>query len=241
MKSNENYNLHYKSYHDGSSENYENMNLVYKNFINKKLKNNYDYNILDIGSGIGLFLFSLLKNGYKNIKGIDISESQISTAKKMGLPCDHVSDTIQYLKNSENTFDFIFMLDVLEHIEISQLNSLLLSCKKALKHGGTIIIQTPNANSVFSSRYRYIDMTHNIIFTEDTLNYLLLESGFNNIKIGEYFTGQLPIWFPRLSLHSLLFTFFYYLRRLEAIAYFGVSKGKKIPITLNILVEAKSQ
>lgn len=229
------YNKHYSQYHDGTDADYDAMYNNYKRFIKRTINDSFDAPILDIGCGIGLFINSLMRIGYKNISGIDISSTQINMAKSRGLPCELVESTIEFLNQKPNNFEYIFMIDVFEHIPVNEQIEFMKACRLALKPKGKLVIIAPNANSVFASRYRYIDQTHTCIFTDDSLYSIYAMSGFDKCKIGNYFDGRLPIWLPRPNIQGFLFAIFYIFRRMESIAYFGYKKGRSIPLTINLL------
>ena len=56
--------------------------------------------------------------------------------------------------------------------------------KRALKPGGILIIKTDNGGNPFLACHsRYMDFTHEIIFTEHSLEQVLIAAGFKDIKI----------------------------------------------------------
>ena len=63
-------------------------------------------------------------------------------------------------------------LDVLDILDIFY---------KSLKPNSVLIIQTPNAESPFGSRYRYYDLTHGLSFTTSSLNQALKTAGFKEM------------------------------------------------------------
>lgn len=231
-----NYNLHYKKWHNDTEEHLFQMSSYYyplHQFF--QVSHNSEIKVLDIGCGTGFFVKSCLDKGYKNVVGIDNSQEQIEVALKFDLPCKYVEDTIAFLYEHTETFDVITMFDVLEHIDVDFQIKMLGAIYNSLKTNGKLIIRTPNANSSFSTRFRYIDFTHKLSFTEYSLEFLLANVGFTNNQFRQDFYGRLPIWFPRFSFRSILYSFFYIMRRLNAIAEFGYKEGGKMPLTLNIV------
>jgi 2-polyprenyl-3-methyl-5-hydroxy-6-metoxy-1,4-benzoquinol methylase len=139
--------------------------------------------VLDLGCGVG-FLLGWLKN-YSNITpfGVDSSPSQIEIARKNIPDIDVVCmDGIEYLRQHPATFDGIFCNDVVEHIPDDLLLDWLESVLSALKPGGFFTCRTPNAANLFSSYSRYIDMTHQRIFTSASILQLLEVCGFSNCR-----------------------------------------------------------
>jgi hypothetical protein len=55
-------------------------------------------------------------------------------------------------------------------------------CRAALKPGGRLILQTPNADSPFGLQMRYGDLTHEWVFNANQLGRLLKRTGFRSIE-----------------------------------------------------------
>jgi hypothetical protein len=55
----------------------------------------------------------------------------------------------------------------------------------ALKPGGRLVLQTPNADSPFGVAMRYSDFTHEICFNPNALARLLALHGFGAIEVRE--------------------------------------------------------
>ncbi len=119
------------------------------NFYNKAL----DGNILDVGCSMGGVLYSLYNsNKFDFIAGIDIDETAIEMAteykKIKNIKDDHLSiinSGIYNIPFKENTFDFILMKDVGEHLENkNNLELAILELMRVLKKDGSIFIETPN-------------------------------------------------------------------------------------------------
>jgi 2-polyprenyl-3-methyl-5-hydroxy-6-metoxy-1,4-benzoquinol methylase len=97
--------------------------------------------ILEIGSGLGYLTFSLVKNNYK-ATGIDISENAVNKAKETfgdHYVCANLAD---YALENSGLFDFVISTEVIEHFE--NIPGFLNSVMQLLKHGGQVIITTPN-------------------------------------------------------------------------------------------------
>lgn len=97
--------------------------------------------ILDIGCGDGLFL-DMLKN--IDSVGVDISKEGIKKCIKKGLKvslCDFSKDKLPF---TDNQFDYVVMLDVLEHLYSPE--DLLKEAKRVSKK--SIIISVPNFSSL---------------------------------------------------------------------------------------------
>lgn len=119
--------------------------------------------------------------GYDNCIGIDISKSCVDFVKSLGLNCELVEDTQEWLRKHPNTFDLITLLDVLEHIPRENVISFLKDIYNALKPGGILIIQVPNLGAPDSNLHMYNDITHYVGYTEHSLQQVLITAGFKKI------------------------------------------------------------
>ena len=158
---------------------------VWKKYFFDILPVDKNASIAELGCGNGGFIYWLRENGYKNVLGVDVSIEQIECAKSFGINDVIHSDLINFLKNKENLYDIIFLRDVLEHFRKDEILNVIDLLYKSLKKNGKIIIQTPNSTSLFGSRYRYLDFTHEISFTENSLRQILLMGNFIDMKFFE--------------------------------------------------------
>ncbi len=102
-------------------------------------------NILDIGCGCGFFLAAARARGWKTA-GIDISQPAIDYANTvLGLSVKHADSSDAGF--ADNAFDVVTMWDVIEHLEDPV--AVLAQARRVLKPGGIIVIETPNAESLF--------------------------------------------------------------------------------------------
>lgn len=105
-------------------------------------------NVLDIGCGYGWFELWALQQGVANITGVELSDENLSTARK------HIHDSrarfevgsgidLQYPPQS---FDTVVALEVIEHIPPGTEGRMLLEVSRMLKPGGMFYLSTPNAH-----------------------------------------------------------------------------------------------
>jgi 2-polyprenyl-3-methyl-5-hydroxy-6-metoxy-1,4-benzoquinol methylase len=160
--------------------------------------------ILDIGIGRGEFLTLLTSRGHSNFLGIDISPDAVKFCQSIELPCTLVDDPLQYLTSRGQSFSFISMLDVLEHIPKNKALEYAMCVRNALTEGGTLLVQVPNMQSPDPALHRYNDMTHEIGFVEHSLTQLLQGAGFNRVEFfpfephGKGFRHGLKLFLRRL-------------------------------------------
>jgi len=95
--------------------------------------------ILDLGCGKGQAI-SKFRNCQKF--GIDISKNSIQIAKQEYTKINFQVSSVYKLPFKDNFFDFVYSLDVIEHLEHPE--KMLIETKRILKPNGIFIIQTPN-------------------------------------------------------------------------------------------------
>jgi 2-polyprenyl-3-methyl-5-hydroxy-6-metoxy-1,4-benzoquinol methylase len=146
--------------------------------------------MVDIGCGSGAFLHYLRSLGYTDLLGVDASEEQLQVARAMQLPVRH-GDAFEFLRNAEaGSFDFISAFDLIEHFRKEEVLEFLDLAHGALAPGGRILLQTPNAASLFGARLRYADFTHEVGLTPLSLTTALRVTGFDDVRIRG--TGPVP-------------------------------------------------
>lgn len=243
MTGNINYSLYYSRWHNGSYDELLKRKKFYHIFLDDEIKNlSKELNILDYGCGFGELTFYLM-SFFDNIIGVDASFEQIEIAKKNNLPvqCVSVTDFNIWVEGNINKFDVIFLMDVLEHIQVEDQIEFMRSLYRILKDDGYIYIKVPNANSLLASRWRYNDWTHYNSFTESSLEFVCENSGFSNFKYLKDETSIVPklAYIPRPS--TLLYYFKSLVRftwRLYLYSEIG-REGLRIPLGVNIFVRVK--
>ena len=107
---------------------------------------------LDIGCGRGDLMVALAQKG-ADVTGIDYSEDALEIAQiaidkqpadlKHKLKVSHSDATA--LNFPDQTFDYVFMTDIVEHLNPSELKKSFEECKRVLKSKGKLIVHTaPN-------------------------------------------------------------------------------------------------
>lgn len=104
--------------------------------------------VLDLGCGPGTLL-SLLPKRYRLAVGLDIAEKQINYARKKFNGIFWMVGRIEELKFKPESFDYVFIIEVLEHLPLEQVKSTLKSVKRIMKKNGGLIITTPNNHSLW--------------------------------------------------------------------------------------------
>lgn len=109
-------------------------------------------NILDIGCGYGWFEAYCIKRKVGNIEGIEISDSDLETARKYVVN-NKVNFTIAgalELPFNDNVFDTVVAWEVIEHIPKNTERKMFKEVDRVLKKNGIFYLSTPY-NSFFST------------------------------------------------------------------------------------------
>jgi SAM-dependent methyltransferase len=140
--------------------------------------------IADLGCGAGGLLHFFQERGFTALSGVDGSAEQVQIARQV-VPGVVQGDVFDFLAEHPAAFDLITALDILEHFRKEEVLRLLDGCYAALRPGGRLILQTPNADSPFISTIRYGDFTHEVCFNPYSLRWLLGLCGFRAIEARE--------------------------------------------------------
>ena len=163
--------------------------------------------IVDIGCGLGHFVRFTQELGYRNAHGIDLSEENVRLCRERGLEVQCV-EARQFLTGRSGAYDFILLLDVVEHIPKEEIVPLLAAVRAALRPGGRAVVRTDNMSNPFlASDSRYADITHEVGFTEVSLKQVLRLAGFQSIQVHPYDIYVLygnPLNYPAKALSSCL-------------------------------------
>jgi 2-polyprenyl-3-methyl-5-hydroxy-6-metoxy-1,4-benzoquinol methylase len=140
-------------------------------------------NVLDIGCGRGEFI-ELLQANNVNVSGVDLNEDMVKYCQERGFKVTK-ENAIEFLKDiPDNTYDGIFMAQVIEHVTLEESIQLLESILRVLTPGGIVSIETINVQSVFAmSNWFYIDPTHVKPVHPATLDFLLQGIGYSRTEI----------------------------------------------------------
>lgn len=119
-------------------------------------------NVLDLGCGLGRY-FPFLKGS--KITGLDFTQKVLDQARADHLDLDPKVDNWDIAKNGlklyeDNTFDFIFCGEVIEHMENPQ--ALIDEMYRVVKKGGIVITTTPYQDRIVCAEhlweYDYYDL-----------------------------------------------------------------------------------
>lgn len=159
----------------------------------KPLKLKKSAKILDVGCGPGYFLDIMKKEKYKNVTGTAGTREDLEICKKKKHKVR--DEDISFLSDKDESLDFIFCRQVLEHSPFPYIT--LLEYNRVLKPDAKIYIETPAPGNV---RNHEANPNHYSVLTDKMILNLLVRAGFdlnisNNLestavdkKSGEEFT-----------------------------------------------------
>lgn len=138
--------------------------------------------IIDIGCGEGFKTQWMAKEG--EAVGIDISEENISFARKKYSGVDYRVMDAEYLEFEDGYFDRAYCLDVMEHVD--NLEKVIIEIRRVLKPGGEFVVNVPYWRSeqwLQKIRPTYFEEIHHVrVFGEDSLERLLAGYKFSLVR-----------------------------------------------------------
>lgn len=139
--------------------------------------------VLDVGCGRGEFLELLREQGVR-ARGIDVNRAMVDVCREQGLDAT-AADALSHLRSlPDASLGGLIAVQVVEHLEPRYLMAMLDAAFAKLKPGAPIVLETINPacwSAFFDSYVR--DLTHVRPIHPDTLNYLLLATGFQQVEI----------------------------------------------------------
>lgn len=134
-------------------------------WVMKQIPQDVDKKVLDLGCFQGVTLFHLLRRGFKDLSGLDVSRPAIEQAIKNlrvmqnaneadVVLSEHLNFQVGYAEDlasiyGEDVFDFIIAEEILEHVRDPK--QVIAEISKVLKPGGNAIITTPIEDQVPSA------------------------------------------------------------------------------------------
>lgn len=142
--------------------------------------------ILEIGCHYGAFVY------YLNQRGIMPDAIDLDEPKILALQFDEqlkanfmAGDAALWLQERLDTYDFVFMNFVLEHIQPLKVLDFLRTVQKSLRQGGQLWITVPNMENPFNLRLRYMEPTHYAGYTTESLIWNFYMGGFDDIQCAD--------------------------------------------------------
>lgn len=151
----------------------------YCRYVIRRLGDRAFESILDVGCGDGR-LAREIRAAYPNARvvGIDVSVRAIAFARALVPDCEFISGDLCDPDQIASRFDVVTMIEVLEHIEVSNVDEILRAVARRLCDGGRFILTVPATNVPVSPQHvRHFDESElssalDPVFEIDDLVYL---------------------------------------------------------------------
>ena len=153
-----------------------------------------DRQLLDVGCGNGSFLLMAKSAGW-NVAGFDVDLKAVQLARSHDL--DVLAGSFDNLGREYDGFDVITLSHVIEHVHLPL--KLLQDCRKLLRPGGSLWIETPNIESAghtkFGKSWRGLEVPrHLTIFSRSSLIDLLKKAGFGEVRDAPWSPARDIVW-----------------------------------------------
>lgn len=135
-----------------------------------------ELNVLDLGSATGGNTLHLSKMGH-SVTSVEYSDIGVAIQKTKGL--FPIQADARNLPFSNNSFEVVICLDVLEHIEEDDL--VIQEIHRVLKSGGRFLISVPEDPKMWSSHDEAVN--HVRRYTKNSLEQLIINSGLQVLHI----------------------------------------------------------
>lgn len=158
--------------------------LCYQKHLREKVVAMQPHSVLEVGCGDGYFIGGLPSSIPVRI-GVDLSSKSIAFARAFHPDCTFYD---QDVNATQETFDVVSAIEVIEHIPENELSVFLNSLYQRTKDGGRIILSVPTTNIPLNKKhYRH--------YTIDLLKTQLADSQAGlSIKEYEYIFYK-PWWY----------------------------------------------
>lgn len=159
--------------------------------------------VLDLGCGRGELLEMLRERGVE-ARGVDGSAAMVARCRERGLDVTQ-EDMLEALAAApEGSLGAVVSLHVVEHLPPEAVERLVRLAFGALRPGGLLLLETPNARSlrVAASRF-WIDPTHRRPVHPETLRWMAAAVGFDPVEIMELHPFPEGDRLPELPLDGL--------------------------------------
>lgn len=154
----------------------------YKIYLDEieSLRKNQKGRLLDVGFGFGDLLRSAKERGWQ-IFGVEFNKDRVDRVREQ-LGADLFCGELKEAKYSDNFFDVITIIEVLEHL--SDPSNFLIEINRILKKDGLVAIVTPNVESYYAKvSPSWWTLHHLFHFSPKTLTKILKKNNFVPVKI----------------------------------------------------------
>jgi SAM-dependent methyltransferase len=138
---------------------YSDHEATYFDTLVRKLRIRRNAKVLEIGFGNGGLLGYMRSSG-RSVYGVETNKVLIDRACGHGVTCyEGLSDV------PSHEFDYIFLIDVLEHVNQSTIPLLFEELERLLTPQGAVVLRSPNGHSPLGLSNQYGDPTHVTVIT----------------------------------------------------------------------------
>jgi SAM-dependent methyltransferase len=129
------------------------------------------HRVLEIACGQGDMVRVFREKGF-SVVGTDLDSSNVRKT-------EHVVLHNVFERPIQSTqFDIIVMMGIIEHIPKDELLPAMRNVRSMLAPGGALFITTQNMDSMMGDHFRYLDITHELGFTRESLSQVGRLAGF---------------------------------------------------------------
>ncbi|HSH37403.1 MAG TPA: methyltransferase domain-containing protein [Chthoniobacterales bacterium] len=139
--------------------------------------------VLDLGCGRGEWLELLKKERIGKASGVDLNTAMVEQCTGRGLDAVH-ADAVEYLRSQkDDSFAAITSFHLIEHLPFRALLVFLREIHRALRSGGSTILETPNPRNILVGASDFFrDMTPHPPIHPDTIRFTLETIGFAAVR-----------------------------------------------------------
>ncbi|WP_329742488.1 class I SAM-dependent methyltransferase [Dyella sp. A6] len=149
---------------------------------------NNETQVLEIGFGNGTFA-GWIREFTQHYVGIEANQALVDRAIDSGIEA-YGSATGLDTVAGEREFDLIVAFDVIEHLSLEDIITMMQTWERHLSNDGRILIRIPSGDSPFSGRIMYGDITHKTLLGTTALRQLAPQA---NLELVATYPPALPI------------------------------------------------
>ncbi|MEI2453961.1 class I SAM-dependent methyltransferase [Lysobacter firmicutimachus] len=146
--------------------------------------------IVDVGCGNGEWLELLRDHGLVG-RGIDTNATFVQSCRARGLDAMEGDALALLASMPDESVGAVTGMHIAEHLPFPVLVQLVDECRRVIRPGGMLILETPNPeNLLVASHYFYFDPTHRNPLPPLALQWLAGERGFEHVTIERLTIGR---------------------------------------------------
>lgn len=140
--------------------------------------------LLEIGCGNGFFLEQALRQGWREVRGVEPSADAVAKAPP-ALAGAIVQDVMRAGLFEPESFDAVCLFQVLDHL--ARPVELLEECRRVLRPGGHILALNHNVRAwsarILGERSPIVDIEHTYLYSPATMRALFAKAGFEDARV----------------------------------------------------------